>query len=321
MGVTMRYERLVLVTKATSQEALLRRHQSKQIAEFFLRSRGQSSARIAAEHDAYHRARESLALGLPRDLPRVEIERSAVPNFLFRPSDLVIAIGPDGLLANVVKYLAAEQPIVGVNPNASEVQGVLMRFSPEEAVVAVTAALAGRYQKEAITLAEATTNDGQRLLAVNDFLIGRRDQISARYTIQHRRREERHSSSGVLVSTGVGSSGWLRAVATQARGLAPHVCQSPQLKPTTTGESLWDFPWDARMLTYVVREPYPSPSTQASLVLGRIFEADALTIASEMTDGGVIFSDGVPEDAIDFNAGTVVTVRVAEQKGYLLRKA
>jgi NAD kinase len=53
-------------------------------------------------------------------------------------------------------------------------------------------------------MAEASLNDGQRLLAFNDLFIGRQDHVSARYQISFGTQTEKHSSSGIIVSTGRG---------------------------------------------------------------------------------------------------------------------
>ena len=69
-------------------------------------------------------------------------------------------------------------------------------------------------------MAQATLSDGQTLLAFNDLFIGRRSHASAFYTIEHAGQREVHSSSGVIVSTGAGSTGWLSSCYNMARGLS-----------------------------------------------------------------------------------------------------
>ena len=54
--------------------------------------------------------------------------------------------------------------------------------------------------------------DGQRLLAFNDLFIGARTHVSARYRVEYAGKQEQQSSSGLLVSTGAGSTGWLSSV-------------------------------------------------------------------------------------------------------------
>ena len=77
------------------------------------------------------------------------------------------------------------------------------------------------------------------------------------------------------------------------------------------------FAWDASILHYFVREPFPSRTTGASLVAGRVEGAAPLTIMSEMAENGVIFSDGIESDYLEFNSGALATIGVAEKCGLL----
>ena len=56
----------------------------------------------------------------------------------------------------------------------------------------------------------------------------------------------------------------------------------------------------------------------ASLVAGRITTRDSVTIVSEMAEHGVIFSDGIEGDFLEFNAGTRATISVADRQGMLV---
>ncbi len=67
-----------------------------------------------------------------------------------------------------------------------------------------------------------------------------------------------------------------------------------------------------------MREPYPSASTGASIVFGRIEGGSRLTVTSFMAENGVIFSDGMEQDAIEFNSGAIVTVGVSDRIGRLV---
>ncbi len=303
------FERIVVVTKKTPLEELLERHYSREQAAFFLKSRGNDIAAYEAVHARYQSSLQYLLSALPETVPNHRIERGSVASFLFRATDLIIAIGPDGLVANVAKY-AAGQPILAVNPDPANIDGVLVRFQVQEVIRILPEILREKYSVDELTLAEATTNDGQRLLAVNDFLVGRRDQISARYTIEFAGCRERQSSSGILVSTGVGSSGWLSSVAGQIERLSG-------CRPVIAGENI-PFSWQAKHLVFVVREPFASRSTGTGIVCEKITGSLPLTVYSEMPEGGVVFSDGVPEDALEFNSGSVLTISLASQRARLI---
>lgn len=310
------FERIIVVTKKTALEELLLRHHSRDQVRFFLDRRGTPFAEYEAADAAYRASERSVRGGLPADLPQETIGRELVANFLFRPTDLVIVIGPDGLVANTAKYLAG-QPILAVNPDPKRIDGVLVRFRPEE-IREITARMRrGNFRTDRITLATATTNDGQTLVAANDFIVGRRDTVSSRYSLTYRGATERQSSSGVLISTGLGSSGWMRSVVTGARLVAEALGSQPG-SPTSIEVP---FAWDTPALLFAVREPFPSKYTGTSLVFGPVAQGESLVITSEMGDGGAIYSDGVLEDAIEWNAGTVVTIRVAATAAELVSRS
>lgn len=58
--------------------------------------------------------------------------------------------------------------------------------------------------------------------------------------------------------------------------------------------------------------------TGTSLVAGRISKGAGLTIVSEMPENGVIFSDGIEADFLEFNSGTRAMISIAERQGLLV---
>lgn len=308
----MTFKRIVLVLKKTALESLLKTKSMGQV-EHFLQTRGESIDEYRQADERYYSAVNELKEGLPSDIESYDLYRERISKFLFRESDLIIAIGPDGLCVNVAKYLNG-QPILGVNPDSDRIDGVLMRFSPQAAVQKLPAVISGKYAVHDLVLAQAKTNDGQVLYAVNDFLIGRRDQVSSRYSLTFNRQTERQSSSGILVSTGVGSTGWITSMFTSARALV-----GGHHSGGAAGNSVVPFGWDLRQLVFAVREGFPSGYTGTDILFGRITEGNSLVVTSEMPEGGIIFSDGVPEDGIEFNSGSTVTIQVADKTAKLIR--
>ena len=302
----MSIERIVLVTKPTPLEELLRRHNSRAQAAFFLRTRGDDISEYDAGHLAYRCGLERIRSGLPREIPLAMVERDQLGSFLFRAADLVIVTGPDGLFVNLAKYIG-EQPVLAINPDPERIDGIVMRHPPAATAAKVRAILNGSFETTQITLARAATNDGRELHAVNDFLIGRCDQISARYVIAWRSKRERQSSSGILVSTGLGVSGWMKSVVAMVGGLGGGEALRKELPQ-----------WADRSLVFVVREPFPSGYTNATIVHGRITARTPLVVTSEMPEGGAIFSDGMPDDRIEFGAGCTATIHVADRTANLV---
>src|SRR3970282_1545599 len=156
----------------------------------------------------YAGAVEAVRRAIPAALKQHVIERAFLSNYLFAEQDLIITVGPDGLVVNTAKYLTT-QPILAVNPDPSRVDGILLPFEVEEAGEWVAQAAAGQVPLREVTMAKATLNDGQALYAFTDLFSGPRSPLSLRYRIEYAGRAEDQSSSGIIVSTGAGSTGWL----------------------------------------------------------------------------------------------------------------
>ncbi|MCP3102191.1 NAD+ kinase [Myxococcus sp. K15C18031901] len=303
------YEKIVLVTRPTRLAGLVQRFNTKRQAKFYVEHAGQDFQQFEHEDGAYNRAVDTLRGALDVGLPVQQVDRGLVPTFLFTGKEVVVVAGQDGLVANVAKYVG-EQPLVGVNPDPERFDGVLLPFQVAGARAAVRRVLEGRARCRRVTLAEAALEDGQRLLAFNDLFIGARTHVSARYLLSHGGRREAQSSSGVLVSTGAGSSGWLSSVFTLARKLTETTGGVP-------GET-WKLAWEEPRLAFVVREPFVSRHSGAELVGGFVTSDQALMVESGMASGGVIFSDGMEEDFLAFGAGARVHVRPARQRAALV---
>ena len=305
----MTFDKIVLVTRKTRLAQLVERFNTRAQARFYIEHAGGDFGDYVREDDAYTRSLEVLLRSLDLGLRVQQIERAIVPTFLFAPSDLVVAVGQDGLVANVAKYTGS-QPIVAVNPDPERFDGVLLPFKTPQAAAAVARTLDGTARIRAITLAEARLADGQRLLAFNDLYIGARSHESARYTISTGGAPEPQSSSGILVSTGAGSTGWLSSVFNMAAAVSAFTGGS-------TGTPL-HLGWEDPRLVFIVREPFASRATRTTIAAGVIAPATELVIESRMPSGGVIFSDGVEADALSFESGAIARIGAARQRTQLV---
>ncbi|WP_295441779.1 hypothetical protein, partial [uncultured Thiodictyon sp.] len=281
-------------------------------ARFYIEHLGADFADYQAEDQGYQAAVRATEHALGR-LGRVQaLDRAFVPNFIFGPRDTVVVLGQDGLVANVLKYLDG-QVLIGVNPDPDRIEGVLVPFVPAQLQTLVPAVFAQRRPIRRVTMAEARLNTGETLYGVNDLFIGPRSHTSARYRIGIGEREESQSSSGIIVSTGLGSTGWLRSVLTGAQGIASALAGHPLGLPAPQS-----FAWDADYLYFSVREPWPSRTSTAEIAFGQITASAPLVLQSQMPEGGVIFSDGIESDFVRFNAGARATIRVADKQGRLV---
>lgn len=311
----MQIEKIVVVTKKTSLEALVERLNSRAQAQFYLEQNGVAFTEYEQADSAYQRSIAALRAQLPRSMKHQFIERDHLPTFQFGDRDLVITLGPDGLVINVAKYLT-HQPILALNPDPTRVDGVLIPFAVADVSTQIALLQRGAAQIAAVSMAQATLNDGQMLYAVNDLFIGTRGHGSARYLVQLGQRSERHSSSGMIISTGAGCTGWLRAIVTGAWQVTRHFA-SLDAPPEPAQFALG---WHADRLWFSVREPFSSKTSAADLVFGQIGSDEQLIITSQMPDNGIIFSDGIEADALAFNAGAIARVGIADRKTHLLTR-
>ena len=266
-------------------------------------------AEYEREDQTYQAAIEQIRRDVELGYPITLVPRQHIPNFDFSSVVVVIVIGQDGLVANVAKY-AVGLPIIGINPDPSRIDGILVPFRVDEARKQLQRVLADSANIREVTLARAKLNDGQTMLAFNDLFIGRRSHASARYTLHVGREVEPQSSSGVIVATGAGSTGWLSSVFNMASAVNRWI-GGQELNPLK-------MKWEDRQLAWVVREPFSSKHSSVQHVAGMLPEQSQLTLASLMPDSGVIFSDGIENDFLEFNSGSILNVEVAKEVARLV---
>jgi hypothetical protein len=305
-------DRIVVVTRRTRLDDLIARFNTRGQARFYIEHSAQGAGSFTEyeqEHDAYGRALELVLRATDVGLPRHVVDRELVPTYTFGDHDVIVAVGQDGLVANVAKY-ALERPLIGVNPDPARFDGVLLPFLADEASVAIASVIEERARTRRVTLAEATLSDGQRLLAFNDLFIGARTHVSARYALERSGMRESQSSSGVLVSTGAGSTGWISSVFNMAAGvttLAGGSCGRPIR-----------LEWDDPRLLFAVREPFVSRHSSAHQIAGILEANETLVLQSMMPVDGVIFSDGVEHDFLRFDSGALASIGASSRAASLV---
>jgi NAD kinase len=303
------FEKIVLVTRKTRLAELIERFNTLGQAKFYIEHAGENFQEYQLEDEAYKQAADIVRRSIELGLKVQEIDRGLVPTYTFLPEDLVVTLGQDGLVANTAKYVG-KQPVVAVNPDPERFDGILLPFLPGQTGLALEEVISGKYRARYVTLAEARLSDGQRLLAFNDLFLGAQTHISARYRIRWAKAEEPQSSSGVLVSTGAGCTGWVSSVFNMASGVAA-LAGGHTVKPMR-------LDWEDRRLLFVVREPFISRHSKAGIVAGIVEHQQTLELDSLMPSGGVIFSDGVEADFLQFNSGSSVIVRAAAETAQLV---
>jgi hypothetical protein len=285
--------RVVVVHRQTEFDELVARHGTSGQAAFFLSTRGRSLEEVKRRHEATLQSLGAVAAAIPSDWRRGRVERSDLSRFTFDAGDVVVVVGQDGLVANVAKYLDG-QVVVGIDPEPGRNAGVLVRHEPARAADLLRRAVRADPSCDRLTMVTASADDGQTLTALNEVFVGHPSHQSARYALVTSSGIEHQSSSGVLVGTGTGATGWLASVARE-RAAAPGMPDP-----------------DDAALCWFVREAWPSRATGTSMTGGRLEAGERLALVSE-TDGLVVFGDGIESDALTLRWGQRVEISVADR--------
>lgn len=295
----MPFPRVVLVHRRTELQELLDRHATRGQAEFFLRTRGRTIEEVQGRHDRLQEAMATLRAAIPAQWRRAEVERADLSRFLLASEDIVVVVGQDGLVANAAKYLQG-QPVLGVDPEPGANPGVLVRHTASDAVRLLQrvsdadAGAASRFAVERLTTVTAELDDGQQLSGLNEVFLGSPSHQSARYLLRPPREQgERQSSSGLIVSTGTGATGWCASIALERGGRRLPAPAEPQL-------------------AWFVREAWPSPVTGTHLTEGVLEAGEELTV-TVASDRLVVFGDGMESDRLTASWGQDITVRLGDR--------
>ena len=306
----MEFEKAIIIRDKTRLEQLIERFNSKAQAKFYIERSGGDFEYYEHENNRFYESLSKSKESISKLLKYKVIDRLFLPTYIFTEKDLIIVIGQDGLVANTAKYVNG-LPIVGVNPDVERYDGVLLKHAPNELHSVLKNILKGNYAINQVTMAKAQLNDGQTLLAFNDFYIGADSHVSSRYSIEFNGNKEEQSSSGILISTGAGSTGWLSSIFNMTNTINKHHNKNSKNNKTT-------LDWNDNKLIFVVREPFLSKMSQTNIGYGEITKNRKLKIESNMPTNGVIFSDGVESDFLNFNSGSIVEIEIADEKANLI---
>lgn len=305
----MSIEYAIIIKNKTRLETLIERFNTKAQAKFYIERLGGDFNDYEKEHEVFHSSLSNVQRNLSPILKNKIVERSFLPSFIFSNNQVIVTVGQDGLVANTAKYVK-QIPIVAVNPDQERFDGVLLPFNSDNFIVAVDKVISNKYNSKLTSFAEAKLNDGQRLLAFNDLFIGATSHVSARYQITYNNKTEEHSSSGIIVSTRAGSTGWLSSIFNMSFGIHKFIEKDNSKRKYA---KLKD-----NQLMFAVREPFASKRTQVETTAGIITSKSKLIIQSFMPNNGLIFSDGIETDFLKFNSGSIATIGIADEKANLV---
>ncbi len=208
-------------------------------------------------------------------------------NTNFGEYGLVISIGGDGTFTRA-SNLVENQLILGVNSDPDTSEGALTSIDPNT-LNNLEHILEGNFRTIQRERAEVVKNKELiRIYVLNSIFIGAAMQfLAARYKIKLRDREEEQRSSGVIISTGSGSTAWFKSAG---------------------GEP---FDYSEKRLKLIVREPYFGKRVFKSTILkGEIGMGERIEFESMRDYGGVIVLD---DKVYDFNKKDQAEIRISDK--------
>ena len=157
----------------------------------------------------------------------------------------------------------------------------------------------GDYRSEPWTRLSLRVNGVECGSAINDLVLGKRDfRLTSRHELEYRGHKVTQRSSGILISTGVGSTGWYASA-----GLY-------------LGQQDRSFPKTARFARFELREPSVTITevdgtrvTQLpQFVEGPLEEGEVLRVTSLNDDEGLASRDSL--DSVPFPRGSVAEISI-----------
>lgn len=299
----MNIDYAIIVKSKTRLESLIERFNTKAQAKFYIESLGGDFNDYEVEHEKFYESLIQVQTQLSKVIKNKTIDRLFLPSYIFAKNNLIVILGQDGLVANTAKY-SKQCPIIAINPDTQRYDGILLPFNTNDFMLGINNVLSNNYKYKTYKFAEAKLNDGQKLLAFNDIFIGTVSHTSAKYKITFNNVSEYHSSSGLIISTKAGATGWLSSICNMAFNFVNLFDKNVKIKyPNIKDNELF----------FTVREPFKSVKTQIGLTVGIIKNQTELIIESLMPIGGVIFSDGIETDFIQFNSGSIVKIKISSE--------
>lgn len=267
----------VIVVQKTPKLAALERSAPERVAQLQARDpRAYESMVAASEGQRVANARVAEALAAV-GADTTCLDRDAF-DVLDPDADLVVAVGGDGTVLDV-SHKVVGVPLVGINSDPERSVGYFCADDADGAQ-AVFERFAGGDASSTSLHRIAMTVDGQAypFPCMNDLLVTNRNPaMMSRYLVSTGGREERHSSSGMWISTPAGSTAGIRS----AGGTV--------------------MPLDGALLQYLVREPYTTGDVRYPMLRGVRYLSEGFRVRSLM-DGGAIYVDG-PYIEIPFELG------------------
>jgi len=223
--------------------------------------------------------------------------KSKWKNFLSKSDlkeiELVISIGGDGTFLSA-SHFVENMLMLGVNSNHEKSEGALTTIKLEELNKKLSEILNKNYKIKEYTREIICILKNDRCIrtehALNEIFFGNiNPHHPSAYLLNYKNKEESQKSSGVLVSTGTGSTAWYKSMGG------------------------WPFSRTKKQLRFRIREPFRGRIHKPEVIKGKINPEEKLIITSK-THHGLIAIDSIRtyevnlDDKIEISIGPSLKV-------------
>jgi NAD kinase len=205
--------------------------------------------------------------------------------------DITIALGGDNHF-QYVSHFIEDGLMFGINSDYLSSEGVLLSSTTNNIEEVKRRCDQNEYQIEKWTRINIILNNKFIARATCDVFIGEAERhLTSRNIIFYKGLTRQQKSSGILVSTGSGSTGWFSSA---SRFL--------------NEESVFDPKSD--YAKFIVTEPYKGSLTDYTLISGKIDKKHHLKVNSLNSDKGKIIADSLEQ--FNFSRGSFVEIEISD---------
>ncbi len=237
---------------------------------------------------------DSLEL-IKRLLPQASIvNRNELSKELVSKYKLVISLGGDNHF-QYVSHFVKDSLFLGINNDPQRSDGALNSITSDKIIEIIPKILNDNFNIETWTRLQ-TYIEGNLVstLAVSEIYIGEDSRYTmSRHQLIHNGKVEEHKGSGLLISTGAGSTGWFDSA---IRYLYP------------SGKII---PRNSKQVQYLLTEPHKGKFTTYKMTHGIIKEDDLFEIISLNDSDGVLLIDSL--EKIKIKEGSKITIKLGEK--------
>ena len=275
-----KYELDMYIYKLTPGELLVKYKQE-----------GVDEKRILESHERQKQSLKELKrfFGEKQFVPRDELTREIAAK-----ADMVIALGGDNHFQYVSHFLDNSGLIMGINSDPLRSEGNLIYLTTSDFENVLKKMQQGDFYMERWTRLEVQLNGEVLELATSELFLGEKERkYMSRHILTIRERTEEQKSSGLLVATGAGSTGWYDSA---CRYLYP--------------DGNW-FSGTAGIARFLVTEPFHGKLSGYSVLEGVLEAGDELIVRSLNDSAGILSIDSLEE--YEFNRGASASIQISDK--------